>query len=194
MKIIQEFKGHYTSELRREGYSFHFVANWNESKLKASIKVPKKKAILTISGGYARQTLMTPDTFRLVLCHELGHILGGAPKKGPNHLASVEGQADYYSTAKCMRRVIPNSETPSPRFCASLGEIPCKSPIPMTKRGTIMPLATPKAATASEDILPAINTGIAHKTPGIGMVGAGLVKPPKECFVKAFKDFVAGLE
>jgi len=39
-------------------------------------------------------------------------------------------------------------------------------------------------------ILPAINTGIAHKNPGIGMVGAGLVKPPRECFVKAFKAFV----
>ncbi len=31
-------------------------------------------------------------------------------------------------------------------------------------------------------IVPAINTGIAHKEPGIGMVGAGLVVPPIECF------------
>ncbi len=29
-------------------------------------------------------------------------------------------------------------------------------------------------------ILPAVNTGIAHKEPGIGMVGAGLVKGPRE--------------
>ncbi len=39
-------------------------------------------------------------------------------------------------------------------------------------------------------ILPAINTGIAHKEPGIGMVGAGLVKPPRECFQEAFAAFV----
>ncbi|MEA1912097.1 MAG: DUF1116 domain-containing protein [Spirochaetota bacterium] len=39
-------------------------------------------------------------------------------------------------------------------------------------------------------ILPAINTGIAHKKPGIGMVGAGLVKPPERCFNDAFKAFV----
>jgi len=39
-------------------------------------------------------------------------------------------------------------------------------------------------------ILPAVNTGIAHKTPGIGMVGAGLVKPPEKCFNDAFKAFV----
>ena len=40
-------------------------------------------------------------------------------------------------------------------------------------------------------ILPVINTGIAHKEPGIGMVGAGLVKPPENCFrdaVAAFAD------
>lgn len=34
-------------------------------------------------------------------------------------------------------------------------------------------------------ILPIINTGIAHKDAGIGQVGAGLVRPPKECFEKA---------
>lgn len=38
-------------------------------------------------------------------------------------------------------------------------------------------------------ILPSINTGIAHKEPGIGQVGAGLVNPPFECFEKAFKAF-----
>jgi len=39
-------------------------------------------------------------------------------------------------------------------------------------------------------ILPAINTGIAHKNPGVGMVGAGLVKPPAECFRAALCAFV----
>jgi len=38
-------------------------------------------------------------------------------------------------------------------------------------------------------ILPAINTGIAHKEPGIGMVGAGLVKPPENAFRDALIAF-----
>ena len=38
-------------------------------------------------------------------------------------------------------------------------------------------------------ILPAINTGIAHKEPGIGMVGAGLVHPPENCFHDALEAF-----
>jgi hypothetical protein len=36
-----------------------------------------------------------------------------------------------------------------------------------------------------KNILPQINTGIAHKMAGIGQVGAGLVNPPWECFSKA---------
>lgn len=35
-------------------------------------------------------------------------------------------------------------------------------------------------------ILPVINTGIAHKNPGIGMVGAGITRAPGKCFEKAF--------
>ncbi len=42
-------------------------------------------------------------------------------------------------------------------------------------------------------ILPAINTGIAHKEPGIGMVGAGLVKPPEKCFRDALKAFTENI-
>jgi hypothetical protein len=39
------------------------------------------------------------------------------------------------------------------------------------------------------DTLPAINTGVAHKEPGVGQVGAGLVHPPWECFNAAFDAF-----
>lgn len=42
-------------------------------------------------------------------------------------------------------------------------------------------------------ILPNINTGIAHKEPGIGQVGAGLVKPPQVCFEKALFALVESL-
>jgi len=38
-------------------------------------------------------------------------------------------------------------------------------------------------------ILPAINTGIAHKDAGVGQIGAGLVKPPENCFKDALVAF-----
>jgi hypothetical protein len=41
-------------------------------------------------------------------------------------------------------------------------------------------------------VLPFVNTGIAHREPGVGQIGAGLVKPPMEAFVKAVRA-LAGL-
>ena len=38
-------------------------------------------------------------------------------------------------------------------------------------------------------IVPVVNTGIAHREPGVGMVGAGLVKPPIACFEQALWAF-----
>ena len=55
-------------------------------------------------------------------------------------------------------------------------------------RGT--PTAIDVIKVVETGILPAINTGIAHKEPGIGMVGAGLVKPPEKCFHDALEAFV----
>ncbi|HLZ55885.1 MAG TPA: DUF1116 domain-containing protein [Ktedonosporobacter sp.] len=44
-----------------------------------------------------------------------------------------------------------------------------------------------------QNLLPIINTGIAHRLPGIGQVGAGLVHPPMACFVHALYDLAASL-
>jgi hypothetical protein len=38
-------------------------------------------------------------------------------------------------------------------------------------------------------ILPQINTGIAHKDPGVGMVGAGILRAPEKCFRDAFDAY-----
>lgn len=35
---------------------------------------------------------------------------------------------------------------------------------------------------------PIINTGIAHRLPGVGQVGAGIVRPPMDCFVASLRD------
>ena len=43
-------------------------------------------------------------------------------------------------------------------------------------------------------ILPVINTGIAHKDPGVGQVGAGVVRPPMACFEQALESYVNLLE
>jgi hypothetical protein len=51
-------------------------------------------------------------------------------------------------------------------------------------RGT--PLGIDVRRVMETGILPQINTGIAHKDPGVGMVGAGMLRAPEECFRQAF--------
>jgi len=43
-------------------------------------------------------------------------------------------------------------------------------------------------------ILPFIDTGVAHKKPGIGQVGAGVLSAPPEPFVKAYEYFAKRLK
>ena len=42
-------------------------------------------------------------------------------------------------------------------------------------------------------IAPTINTGIAHREPGVGQVGAGVVRAPMDCFVQALAGLAEGL-
>jgi hypothetical protein len=60
---------------------------------------------------------------------------------------------------------------------------------PLDFRGT--PLGIDVRKVVETGITPVINTGIAHKEPGIGQIGAGLTAAPMECFVKALEALVA---
>ena len=44
-----------------------------------------------------------------------------------------------------------------------------------------------------KNILPFIDTGVAHKEPGVGQIGAGVLNAPVEPFKKAFEGFAKGL-
>jgi hypothetical protein len=52
-------------------------------------------------------------------------------------------------------------------------------------RGT--PLGIDVRKVMETGILPQINTGIAHRLPGFGMVGAGILRAPAKCFRDAFE-------
>ncbi len=73
---------------------------------------------------------LTPDGFRMLICHELGHLFGGSPRKnvppewdGPTahdglSLMTSEGQADYYASLVCFRKLlaIEAPDSPGPNF------------------------------------------------------------------------------
>lgn len=67
--------------------------------------------VVNMYGGLARHNEITIDGFALVLCHEIGHHLGGAPKYGGfNTWGTNEGGSDYFATLKCLRRIFQNDD------------------------------------------------------------------------------------
>lgn len=75
-------------------------------------------ATLTVTDALIFSSRTSVDGLRMTLCHELGHILGGAPRRdvplewdGPvahdgRSEISAEGQADYYASLVCFPRLV----------------------------------------------------------------------------------------
>jgi hypothetical protein len=86
------------------------IGSWGTDTVNAFADQKPGQFLITIFGGLARHPELTPDGFATVLCHELGHHLGGYPKKFPNRWSSAEGQADYFATLKCLRKFWKNED------------------------------------------------------------------------------------
>jgi len=84
----------------------------------------------------------------------------------------------------------------SVRFTRAMGEITAGNnpewTIPMLD-GWGVPTGIDIRLVAETGIVPNINTGIAHRKPGMGQVGAGVVKAPMPCFIQALEAFAAKL-
>lgn len=62
---------------------------------------------VTMTGGFARHPMISEDGFMMALCHEIGHHIGGAPRGNNNtSWGATEGQADYFASLKCFKRLI----------------------------------------------------------------------------------------
>lgn len=73
---------------------------------------------VVITRGLLESPRLTPDSFRSIICHELGHFFGGSPRRhappewdGPiaedgRLFITSEGQSDYYTTRSCFWRMV----------------------------------------------------------------------------------------
>jgi hypothetical protein len=103
--IIREIEIIYDPIVTSMGGNLKIVRRWKEGMVNASATRIGGWNV-NMYGGLARHPAITEDGFALVLCHEIGHHLGGAPKV-TNFLkkwASNEGQADYFGALKCLRK------------------------------------------------------------------------------------------
>lgn len=80
-----------------------------------SVSLYKTDAQIAIGINFHRSPKVTTDAYMAMLCHEVGHVLGGAPysentlKRSPDWESDVpsssEGQSDYFSSLTCMKKV-----------------------------------------------------------------------------------------
>lgn len=72
-------------------------------RVNAEITKQGNELVILVMGGMLQHPRMTPAAFQLLLCHEIGHFLGGPPMKSRTGWSSTEGQSDFYSGAACAR-------------------------------------------------------------------------------------------
>lgn len=80
------------------------------ARVNAEINKNEDAVVIDVMGGMLAHPKMSPDVLNLLLCHELGHLLGGAPLKSRNGWSATEGQADYFSGGFCARTFIPEED------------------------------------------------------------------------------------
>ncbi len=112
-RAIDKVEALYTSIVADKGAVLKMNRLWSSAEVNASATRKGKTWIVNAYGGLARFKWMTYDGEVMVLCHEMGHHLGGFPTY-PGVLggswASNEGQSDYFATMKCFRRIIENDD------------------------------------------------------------------------------------
>lgn len=102
--VIDAVESVYAPIIATHGAKLEVVRNWTDGTVNAYAEQEGTLWKVSMFGGLARHRTVTPDGMALVVCHEVGHHIGGAPQYYQDW-ASNEGQSDYFATTKCLRRV-----------------------------------------------------------------------------------------
>ncbi len=103
--VIDQVEAIYAPIVAEYGGKLEVVRKWTDGTVNAYAEQAGNIWKVSMFGGLARHKTITADGFALVVCHEIGHHIGGVPRYGGNDWASNEGQSDYFATTKCLRRV-----------------------------------------------------------------------------------------
>lgn len=106
--ILTKIETIYAPLIAETGHDLQLERLWKSGSVNAEAEQMNTKWVVRMFGGLARYRTMTEDAFALVACHELGHHIGGAPKylfDENRKWATSEGQADYFASLKCLRRI-----------------------------------------------------------------------------------------
>lgn len=108
-KITEEIVKVYKPIAEIDGHSIKF--RWLLDKPTRNItgNLEGETWLITIYGGLLFHPKMTYEAFRVIMCHEIGHIIGGEPTfhEPPS---SNSGQPDYYATMICMKLLLEDKD------------------------------------------------------------------------------------
>lgn len=101
--IIDRVEDYYAPIIEEFGARLRISRRWEDTTVNAYAQQQGRTWIVTMFGGLARRPEVTPDGFMLVVCHEMGHHVGGFPFS--SRWAANEGQSDYFATHACARNI-----------------------------------------------------------------------------------------
>ncbi len=105
---IGDVEKNYKPLIAAKGQELVINRLWQDSEVNAGASRSEGRPIINevfMYGGLARHPAITEDAFAIVVCHELGHLVGGAPLVSTVWgKASNDGQADYFAVTKCVRK------------------------------------------------------------------------------------------
>jgi hypothetical protein len=112
-EVLDVAEAYYTPVFQGKGATLVINRLWTDDTVNASANQSGTTWYVNMYGGLARHPAMNKDAMSLVVCHETGHHIGGAPKEGSifgNSWATDEGGADYFSTLKCLRNLFTDAD------------------------------------------------------------------------------------
>lgn len=102
-EIIYNFRDTYFFIASDFKHSLIVLGSWDNNKVNAVTWRHGYSMIIEIYGGLARR--LSTDAINMVLCHEMGHQVGGWPLYTGDTWAAIEGQSDYYAAHVCAKKI-----------------------------------------------------------------------------------------
>lgn len=120
IELVQDIYGPMIREVH--GGRLNIRGSWSNNTVNANASQFFGTWSVNMYGGLARRPEVTIDGFTLVICHEMGHHLGGYPFIA--RWAANEGQSDYYTTQICAKMLWADDIEKNATFAENLDPFP----------------------------------------------------------------------
>lgn len=103
--VVGRFIAHnYGQVMKQTGLPLLIPFEWESPYFAAFAKKNSDSMQISLWGGMARAPGATKGALAAILCHELGHIVGGEPRQTipGSDWASTEGQSDFFAASECL--------------------------------------------------------------------------------------------